>query len=82
MATAVYAAARCGGVRGGGHDEFIAYRAWYLTAWSDEQQAGWRGEESRVRRRSARIYNAASYGGWREATRVKARLYRGEAWSK
>jgi len=79
VATAVYAVERCGGVRGGGHDEFIACRAWYLAAWSDEQ-AGWRGEESRARRRSARIYNAAFYGWWREATEVKARLYRGEAW--
>jgi hypothetical protein len=80
VATFFYAVERCGGVRGGGHDEFIACRAWYLAAWSDEQ-AGWRGEESRVRRRSARIYNAAFYGWWREATEVKARLYRGEAWA-
>jgi len=31
VATAFYAVERCGGVRGGGHVEFIACRAWSLT---------------------------------------------------
>jgi hypothetical protein len=57
VATAFCAVERCGGVRGGGHVEFIACCAWYLTAWSDEQ-VGWRGEEEGE---GARAYNAAFY---------------------
>jgi hypothetical protein len=60
VAAAWYAVERCVGKRGGGHNEFIACRAYivmYLNAWSDEQAsglAGWK-EEGSARQRSARM---------------------------